>query len=111
MVDAIAADSTSLDTLMALSWETTATTETCCHQSTPNPSQVVDAIAADSTSLNILMSLSGDHSLDWTARASSTALLSRLITGGGPAAEAALASGAFLGLVELMDRDTYPYYR
>ena len=44
-------------------------------------------------------------------RLTSAALLSRLLASGGAPAEAAIKLGAFVALIELMDRDMYPYYR
>lgn len=71
---------------------------------------MVNELSRKST-LSSLLTLSTDHSIEWTARSASTALLSRVVCGGGEGAEAALEDGGFLALLELMDRDTYPYYR
>ena len=60
----------------------------------------------ESSTLDGLISLALDHSLTWAARLSAAALLSRLVASGGPAAEAAIKMGAFVVLIEIMDRDT-----
>ncbi len=65
----------------------------------------------DKASLASLMSLTLDHSLGWVARLSAAVLLSRVICAGGRGAEAAVGCGAFVALLELMDRDTFPFYR
>eukprot|EP00198_Chlamydomonas_reinhardtii_P006725 XP_001696061.1 predicted protein [Chlamydomonas reinhardtii] len=45
----------------------------------------------------------------WPARLAAADLLADLVLGGGGGAAAALAGGAYAGLAEVMNRDTYPY--
>lgn len=50
-----------------------------------------------------------DHSMSWPARQAAADLLSDLVLRGGKGAEAAVASGAYAGLVEMLNRDMFPF--
>lgn len=80
-------------------------------QPQPCSAQVCTALGCSDAALSCCVALTLDHSLPWPARLAAAALLSRVVASGGLAAEAAVRLGAFEALVELMDRDTYPYYR
>ncbi len=68
-------------------------------------------VGKDESTITSLIGLSSDHHIAWAARLSSAALLSRLVAHGGPASEAAVRLGSFSALLEIMDRDMYPFYR
>ncbi|KAG2445493.1 hypothetical protein HXX76_000109 [Chlamydomonas incerta] len=70
---------------------------------------VLAAIAEDEQLLSRLSSLCLDHSMSWPARLAAADLLADLVLGGGPGAAAAVAGGAYAGLAEVMNRETYPY--
>ncbi|GLI65706.1 hypothetical protein VaNZ11_009222 [Volvox africanus] len=71
--------------------------------------EVLGSIAQDEKLLTRLSMLVLDHSMSWAARQASADLLSDLVLGGSPGAEAAVASGAYAGLVEMLNRDMYPF--
>ncbi|GIL58130.1 hypothetical protein Vafri_12986 [Volvox africanus] len=71
--------------------------------------EVLGSIAQDEKLLTRLSILVLDHSMSWAARQASADLLSDLVLGGSPGAEAAVASGAYAGLVEMLNRDMYPF--
>ncbi|KAG1653420.1 hypothetical protein FOA52_009129 [Chlamydomonas sp. UWO 241] len=73
--------------------------------------KVCEAIGQDEATVRAVAALALDHSTRWGARLAAISLLATLVASGGPAADMALRCGAFTALVELMERDTYPYYR
>lgn len=60
--------------------------------------------------LGCLTSLSKDHSVPWEARLAATDLLAGVVAAGGPGALAAIGAGAFGAFVDLLERDTFPFY-
>ncbi|KAG2431939.1 hypothetical protein HYH02_013157 [Chlamydomonas schloesseri] len=71
--------------------------------------EVLASIAQDEQLLSRLSRLCLDHSMSWPARLAAADLLADLVLGGGPGAAAAVAGGAYAGLAEVMNRETYPY--
>eukprot|EP00798_Chlamydomonas_sp_ICE-L_P004036 gene4036-14115_t len=75
------------------------------------PGQLFKLLSENNIAVSSLVLLCLDHSMEWYARLMAAALLAQLLVQGGSIAETVAGCGAFLALIEFMDRESFPFYR